>query len=92
MMPDVEERVAADFDGPDRVEAMTILGLLEQELENVERPRVLRCVVFLAGGDLGRLVHFADRALQDWPDVIYWAEYDKQDRRLRDLSGPSCSS
>lgn len=75
MTPDIEERVAADFASADRDEAMAFLRLLEQELEDVDgRPRILRYVVFLAGGGLGRLAHYADQALRDWRDGIYWAE------------------
>jgi hypothetical protein len=87
LTPDIEIRVAADFTPEQRNETLSILELLDEELGGGNY-RVLRCVLFLARGDLARLVHFADRARSDWRDVIYWAEYDDQDRQVRDFNQP----
>jgi hypothetical protein len=84
--PDIVARIATDFPAADRAEALRLLELLASEVGG--QPRVLRCVLFLARGDLARLAHNADRARSDWRDVIYWAEYDEQDRRVRDFDRP----
>lgn len=84
---DVEMRVIADFALEERNEALSILQQLDDELGDGQC-RVLRCVLFLASGELARLAHYAERAQADWRDVIYWAEYDDQDRRIRDFSLP----
>jgi hypothetical protein len=86
--PDIEARIVADFQEADREEGRAILRLLEDELGGIVPPRILRCVLFLSAGDMARLVDFADRALNDWRDVIYWAEYDERDHRLRDFNQP----
>ncbi len=75
MTPEIAAKVDADFVADEREEAADYLRLLEDELHHEENPRILRCVISLAQGDLARLVHFADQARQDWRDVIYWAEY-----------------
>lgn len=86
MEPDITARVAADFAPADRGDALGLLELLGSEVGG--QPRVLRCVLFLAEGNLARLAHFADRARVDWRDVMYWAEYDEQDRLVRDFDRP----
>ena len=88
MTPDIEAKIAVDFSLAERQEALGVLRLLEDEMGPGEHSRVLRCVVSLAQGDLTRLFHFADRATQDYRDVVYWAEYDEHNRRVRDLNLP----
>ena len=52
-------------------------------------PRVVRCVLYLADGDLQKLEHFTDQALQDPRDVMYWAEYDRDSNdQVRDFNEP----
>lgn len=55
-------------------------------------PRVARCVVHLANGDLSRLAGYAHAAQLDPRDVIFWAEYENHDaphpRFVRDMERP----
>ena len=88
MTPDIEARIATNFDNAHREEARDILRRLDEELREGEHARILRCVLFLSGGDMELLVYYSDRASSDWRDVIYWAEYDEQDHRLRDFNQP----
>lgn len=52
--------------------------------------RIIRCVIFLAEGDLEKLEHFIDIAKTDYRDVIFMAEYtdheSKHPKRIRDLN------
>ncbi len=74
---DVIARIEADFAEPRRAEVTeALLGLPETTREQA---RVARCVLFVADGDL---------AHTDYRDAIVAAEYDREDRRLRDLSRP----
>jgi hypothetical protein len=91
LTPDIEARIAADFGPAERQEALGILQLLDNELGS-GNSRVLRCIVFLARGELSLLVHNADRARSDRRDVIYWAEYDEHDRQVRDFNLPFSGS
>ena len=84
---DIESRVRTDFPEKDRESAVCVLRKLVAELDR-EGPRVLRCVLFLAHGELPRLIHNAEQARLDYRDVIYWAEYDEQDRQLWDFNQP----
>ena len=40
-----------------------------------ESERVQRAILTLSGGDVGKLSHNVAVALQDYRDVLYWAEY-----------------
>jgi hypothetical protein len=40
-----------------------------------EPERVQRAILTLSDGDVGKLSHNVAVALQDYPDVLYWAEY-----------------
>ncbi len=51
--------------------------------------RVIRCIVYVANGELKTAQRAVSQALTDWRDVIVWAEYDNNfDTQLRDLSVP----
>ena len=63
------------------------LGRLSADLE-LNSARVLRCILHLSQGDPVKLKHYTDVAQTDWRDVIYWAEYDEQDQRIRDFDQP----
>ncbi len=44
-------------------------------------------MIFLAEGDIGKLRHFVTQAVDDFRDVIYWAEYGPNGQ-VRDFSKP----
>ncbi|HTR29404.1 MAG TPA: hypothetical protein VMH27_09035 [Puia sp.] len=71
MKPDIRERIARDF-GPDQEAAMVRVETFEAEAKL--SPRVSRCIVHLAKGDLSKLETYIENAKYDWRDVIYWAE------------------
>lgn len=87
MPPDVIAKIEADFQAVDRIKVIKALENLRTDLQS-EGYRVVRCVLYLAQGDMQQLDHYVERARYDWRDVIYWAEYDKQDNRTRDLTRP----
>jgi hypothetical protein len=83
-LPDDVERALARF-GDRRDEAR---ALLESVANTIEGARVVRCVLHL-GEDLDKLAHYAAAARVDYRDVIWWAEYDGGEQRLRDFSKPA---
>lgn len=83
---DIVEQVDSVF-GESAGEARRRLDSLASELDPV-LPRVIRCVVHLAKGDLERLEYNVRRARTDWRDVVYRAEYDESYRRIRDWGAP----
>jgi hypothetical protein len=71
MKPDIKERIIRDF-GPDQAAATALVESFEAEQKL--SPRISRCVVDLAKGDLSKLENYIERAKYDWRDVIMWAE------------------
>jgi hypothetical protein len=82
--PDIVVQVKEDF----RAEASQALMMLTQSLP--QAARVIRCLVFLANGDLQLLSSLMTAA--DPLDVIFWAEYVNhaadRPKRVRDLRRP----
>jgi hypothetical protein len=91
---DVRRRLDRDFPDAERVQAESVLldmnarlsALMHDDLE--DHPRISRCVVHVAEGDLPRLKEAAELACTDWRDVIMWAEYDRDGTRLHDFTVP----
>ena len=81
---DVVRKIAADF--PNEPQA-TVMALLA-EYEGPERPRVIRCIIHLAEGNTDKLLDFIASAKTDYRDVIFWAEYDDSDQRIRNFNQP----
>jgi hypothetical protein len=87
--PDVLARLGVEFGEH--------AGRAQQLLENIrgnlpERERSLRCIVFLADGDVRLLPLLIAQALADYRDVVFWAEYTdwerKNPKRVRNFARP----
>ena len=83
---DVVTRVERDYDEAERAAVILALGGLSSATR--EHARVARCVLHVAAGDLQRFEQMIALAHTDFRDVIVAAEYDRDLRRLRDLSQP----
>ena len=85
--PDIAARLAAQFPADGGAMALGHLNAIPQVT-----PRVARCVVHLANGDLDQLKDYAEVAKLDPRDVIFWAEYEDHDadrpRLVRDMEKP----
>jgi hypothetical protein len=79
---DVLERIRVSFVNTEVALAIAAL----EEYSGPERSRVMRCIVHLSNGSLEALQGHLRSALGDYRDVIYWAEYDREDRRIHDFS------
>jgi hypothetical protein len=71
MKQDIKDRVMKDF-GEQQATAIALIETFESE-EKLS-PRISRCIVYLAKGDLLKLETYIQTAKHDWRDVIYWAE------------------
>lgn len=89
---DILGRVTADFGSDETPRVLARLaGLIGQIADTQGRApdaRVLRCIVHLAAGDRAQLENVCRQALSDTRDVMYRAEYDANDRRIRDFDRP----
>jgi hypothetical protein len=82
--PDIAARIEQDFD-PGALDG--ICRLLQPLVDEGLGDRVVRCILILSSGEIGRLQHNVEQALLDYRDVIYWAEYDAN-RRVFDFNFP----
>ena len=82
---DVLRRVMKYFPDPD--DAAKVRDALES-LDCPESERVARCVLHLSAGSVAAVMRNVETALRDYRDAIFFAEYDRNDRRLHDFSIP----
>ena len=88
---DIIQRIRLDFkDLSDK--AIEILSDAISKTDYLKTDRVIRCIVFLANGDIDKLREFIDNAIFDTRDVMLWAEYKNLDdedfnyKRVRDFN------
>jgi len=89
-IPDIDERVKGDF-GAEASEAFEILKNAVSKTIDLNHPRVIRCIIFLAEKDLKKLRSSIQTAINDPRDVMFWAEYinrgsGENPKRIRDLN------
>jgi len=90
---DIITRIKADF-GSNADKAMTALNEAVEKTHYLNVDRIIRCIVFLAEGNLSDLNMYIKMAILDWRDVIFCAEYEtlSEDlfpndyKRLRDFN------
>ena len=83
---DVLARARRDFPAARHAEVIAALEGLATTTR--EHARVARCVLFVANGSLEEFERMIALAHTDYRDAIVQAEYDRNDRRLRDLTLP----
>jgi hypothetical protein len=84
---DIIARLNTDFESPEDVAlALSVLADFVDQNQDLSSDRILRCIVFVAKGDLDTLEKAINLAKTDYRDLIVWAEYDEKENRIRDLS------
>jgi hypothetical protein len=73
------ERVSREFQGADRD---TVVQLLES-YAGPETDRVRWDILELSKGGVGKVRDYTNAAQTDYRDILYWAEYYKDDPMLR---------
>ena len=74
--PDIIEKIKRDFDSPDEADlALSVLADFVDQNQDLSTDRILRCIVFVANGDIDKLEKAIDLASTDYRDLIVWAEY-----------------
>ncbi len=78
-------KIAQDF-GDLADLALSRIEVLAEKFQEVYRepasPRIIRCVLRLASGDVASLDQYIGTCLKDYRDIILWAEYDPQGNRV----------
>jgi len=86
---DIRRRIARDFGPADASALLVDIAAHRTSGPRIFSDRIVRCIVYVAGGDLEIAGRAIALALVDWRDHIVWAEYDgKFDQQLRDLNHP----
>jgi hypothetical protein len=90
MLPqDIVIKVRQDFSEDDAVVIVQLLIELQKENPRVFSDRILRCIVFSAGGRFDEFACQVKLARLDWRDVIMNAEYDRDWKtHCRDFNSP----
>jgi hypothetical protein len=87
---DIKSRIQIDFaENANKATAMLIDAI--KKVEHLKTDRVIRCIIFLANGNLTDLRKYIETATFDIRDVLLWAEYEKSSgdfnyKRQRDFN------
>ncbi|MHC4942739.1 MAG: hypothetical protein ACYTG7_06930 [Planctomycetota bacterium] len=86
---DIIDKIHRDFGSSDDAE-LVIEALSDFRARNpdIESDRIIRCIVFVASGNLDTLEQAIELARTDYRDLIMWAEYNEKDQRIRDMNKP----
>lgn len=71
---DIRHRIECDF----RESASAVYSILETAISTADylnTDRIIRCILFLADKDIGKLKQLVETATRDPRDIIVWAEY-----------------
>ena len=87
---DIIKKVEEDFLF-DAKRALETLNNSINENKCINHPRIIRSIVYLSDGSLFELEHNIKVAVSDWRDVLYFAEYDRENgnsssKRVRDFN------
>jgi hypothetical protein len=87
---DIKGKIQTDF-GKNANNAMTMLIDAINKVDYLKTDRVIRCIIFLAKGNLTDLEKYIENAIFDTRDVMFWAEYEglkenEKPKRVRDLN------
>ena len=87
--PDLRRRIARDCSPADASALLAELDRQRAADPALFSDRVVRCIVYVAGGDLQTAQRAVALAQTDPRDLIVWAEYDNRfEAQRRDLSAP----
>lgn len=74
------ERIGREFEGPDQNRVLELLA----SYSGAESDRVKWDILELSKGKLEKIGEYLKAAQTDYRDILYWAEYYKDDPLLRD--------
>jgi galactose-1-phosphate uridylyltransferase len=87
---DIIERINSDF-GENASKATTMLLDAINKVDYLKTDRIIRCIIYLAKGNLTELDKYIETATFDTRDVMLWAEYEglkenENPKRVRDFN------
>lgn len=88
LAPDITARIKRDFASEEAAPVVELLGELNANAQLQFGDRVIRCIVYLSKGSVDEISRYIQVAHGDFRDVIFFAEYDANNKRLRDFEQP----
>jgi hypothetical protein len=89
---DILERIRSEFSSGEMLPVIDLLTGLQKKDPRLFCDRILRCSLYVAGGEFDKLAAAVELARLDFRDLIVAAEYDGYfGSRQRDLSLPFVS-
>ncbi|MFW9993946.1 MAG: hypothetical protein ACFFD4_18020 [Candidatus Odinarchaeota archaeon] len=86
--PDILRKIGCDYGQEKKSMVLAMLEDFTMKFAEIykDKPgsRIIRCILQLSEGKEEKLTHYIQAALEDWRDVILWAEYDKNDNKIFD--------
>lgn len=88
MSPDIVLKIENDF-GSQVGKAIEMIEQAVHDKYYLNSERIIRCIVFIAEGNMNKLKETIDFAIHDPRDVMVWAEYSYDQntlKRIRDFT------
>jgi hypothetical protein len=87
---DIVKRINADFGENANIATTKLIEAITKQ-DYLKTDRIIRCIIFLAKGNLKDLDKYIETAIFDTRDVMLWAEYEKLNgdfnyKRVRDFN------
>lgn len=88
--PDIQARIKSDF-GTQAEEVFALISAAVGGGRELNNPRIIRCIIFLADKNIEKLKVCVESAKTDPRDIMLWAEYIQsgpgdQTKRIRDFN------
>lgn len=89
--PDIKSKIETDF-GKLAPKAFIMFQNAFVKADYINNDRIIRCIIFLANGNMQKLEEYIQAAITDPRDVILWAEYEDisqpTPKRLHNFNNP----
>jgi len=87
---DIKDRIESDF-GDRAPEVIKIFNDALAKTDYLNDSRIVRCIIFLADGDIEKIKKNIEVAIYDPRNVMFWAEYTNREqletiKRIRDFT------
>lgn len=87
MKPDIQKRLKDDF-GDDLHSILKEINEWDAQTKSLLDDRLLRSVIFLSKGKIESFLEIKEASRKDYRDVLWQAEYDGGEERIRDFNRP----
>ncbi len=82
---DIIDKIKSDFSGKEEF-VFDLLKNAISKYDYLKTPRIIRCIIFLANKSVSELKINIERASFDPRDVMLYAEYIEEKKRVRDFN------